>query len=402
MSNEERRARCGALTRSGEQCNNYALPDSEYCRVHQSGTEQAELEIPEQELRQQLVAELEKLVEQLRAITPDYTPSRYTPRRLLTFFETNLNQISPALRLRIPEQLRSAIGEDLFDPDTWQGLWFLLDYTVKSQADILRRRFTGEYETDEWGLDWELLETVIPFMNFMYKSYWRVETTGIANIPLDGRALLVSNHSGQLPWDGVMVGAAVWNEHPSQRLVRSLYDAWFPTLPFLSTILVKMGQVLETVENGTRLLEQDELVAVYPEGYPGVGKLFKDRYRLAGFGRVVFVKMALNAHAPIIPVAVVGAEETYVSLANSDTLARLTGVPYFPISPTFPWLGLLGLLPLPTKWTIDFGEPIPMDAYEPEAAQDLMLISQLTDRVRNVVQEMINDRLAQRRSVFQG
>jgi 1-acyl-sn-glycerol-3-phosphate acyltransferase len=402
MSNKEPRARCKSLTRSGNPCHNYALAGSEYCRVHQAKTEEAEPELSQQELRRQLVAELEKLIEQLQAITPDYTPPAYSSQRLLAFFDENLKQICPDLRLRIMERLHSVIDTDLFDPDTWKGLWFLLDYTVKSQADILRRRFTGEYETDEWGLDWELLETVIPFVNFMYNAYWRVETTGIDNIPLDGRALLVSNHSGQLPWDGVMVGAAVWNEHPSQRLVRSLYDAWIPTVPVLSAMLVKMGQVVETVENGTRLLEQDELVAVYPEGYQGLSKPFKDRYQLTSFGRGGFVKMALDARAPIIPVAVVGAEETYVSLGNSPTLARLTGLPYFPISLTFPWLGLLGLVPLPTKWTIDFGEPIPMDANDPGTAPDLMLISQLTNQVRDVVQEMINERLAQRRSVFAG
>ena len=154
------------------------------------------------------------------------------------------------------------------------------------------------------------------------------------------------------------------------------------------------------MENGIRLLEQDELVAVYPEGHKGVSKLFKDRYKLARFGRGGFIKMALNTQATIIPVSVVGAEETYISLAKSPFLARITGLPYFPISPTFPWLGPLGLVPLPTKWYIDFGEPIPMDGYGPEAATNLVLVSQLTDKVRKVVQEMINARLNQRRSIF--
>lgn len=365
-------------------------------------TEEVEQAIPDEELRQELSAKLDELIERVQAMTPDYAPPPFSPRRLLALIDDNLEQLAPELRLGLLERLRNAINEDLFDLDTWKGLWYLLNYTLQTQADILKRRFTGEYETDEWGLDWEFLETVIPFVSFLYNVYWRVETTGIENIPLEGRALLVSNHSGQLPWDGVMIGAAVWNEHPTQRLVRSLYATWFPTLPFFSTILVKLGQVLATVENGTRLLEQDELVAVYPEGYKGVGKLFKERYRLARFGRGGFVKMALNTQAPIIPVAVVGAEETYISLAKSSTMARLAGFPYFPISPTFPWLGLLGFVPLPTKWYIDFGEPIPMDGYGPEAANNLLLISQLTDQVRNVVQEMIYTRLAQRRSVFLG
>lgn len=197
-----------------------------------------------------------------------------------------------------------------------------------------------------------------------------------------------------------MVMTAILNEHPAQRLVRNLYANWFPTLPFLSAMLVKMGQALATVENGTRLLEQDELVGVFPEGYMGVGKLFKDRYKLARFGRGGFVKMALKTQSPMIPVAVVGAEETYVSVYKSPTLARVTGFPYFPISLRFPWLGLMGTIPLPTKWYIDFGEPIPTDGYRPEEADNRVLVAQLTDQVRSVVQDMVNARLVKRKSVF--
>jgi 1-acyl-sn-glycerol-3-phosphate acyltransferase len=150
------------------------------------------------------------------------------------------------------------------------------------------------------------------------------------------------------------------------------------------------------------LLEQDELVAVYPEGYKGVSKLYKDRYHLARFGRGGFVKMALSTQAPIIPISVVGAEETYVALRKSPLLAKLTGLPWVPITPTLPWLGLLGLIPLPTKWYIDFGEPVPLDAYGADAADNVVLISQLTDHIRNIVQEMVHTRLAQRRSIFLG
>lgn len=413
MSNDvvgsmETQSRCQALTKAGEPCKNYALPGSEYCRVHQSvavrqpAAETFDTEIPDEGLRHQLMAELDNLIERVQAMTPGYTPPPFSPRRLLALVEENLEKFSPELRLGILERLRNAVSEDLFDLDTWKGIWYMVSYTLEYQTDLIKRRFTGEYETDEWGLDWEFLEVVKPFFTFLYKIYWRVETSGMENIPDEGRALLVSNHSGQLPWDGTMIGTAVLTEHPAQRLVRSLYATWFPTLPFFSAMFVKLGQALATVENGMRLLEQDELVAVFPEGYKGVGKLFKDRYRLARFGRGGFVRMALNTQAPIIPVAVVGAEETYISLAKAPLLAKLIGFPYFPISPTFPWLGLLGFVPLPTKWYIDFGEPIPMDGYGRGAANNLVLISQLTDQVRNVVQEMIYSRLAQRRSVFLG
>ncbi len=358
--------------------------------------------VPDEEMRSQLAEELDKLIARVKAAAPGYSPPPFSPRRLIKMIESNLERFSPDVRIGILEKLRSGVGSDLFDLDTWKGVWYMVNYSLEYQADVLKRRLTGEYETDEWGYDPEVLEAVKPFFDFMYKTYWRVETTGIENIPEEGRALLVVNHSGQLPWDGAMVGSAVYNEHPAQRLVRTLYATWFPTLPFVSSMLTKLGQVLANDENGIRLLEQDELVAVFPEGYKGVGKLFKERYRLARFGRGGFVRMALKTQAPLIPVSVVGAEETYISLAKSPTLAKMIKFPYFPISPTWPWLGLLGFVPLPTKWYIDFGEPIPMDVYGPEAEGNLMLISQLADQVRNVIQEMIYRRLAQRTSVFFG
>ncbi|MBN1148101.1 MAG: acyltransferase family protein [Anaerolineales bacterium] len=355
-----------------------------------------------EELRQLLLEELERLIERLQQMMPGYTPLPFSPQRLLRLIEENLGKFSAHTGLSILGSLRSSIREDLFDIDTWKGAWYVIHYSLEHQADFLKRRFTGEYETDEWGLDTEFLQAVEPFFNFLYKTYWRVETSGMEKVPEEGAALLVCNHSGQLPWDGAMLGAAIYNEHPNQRVVRSLYADWFPTLPFVSAFLTRLGQIMATEENGVRLLEQEHLVSVFPEGYKGVGKLFRERYRLARFGRNGFVRMALKTGAPMIPVAIVGAEETYISLAKSPTIARLIGFPYFPITLTWPWLGPLGLVPLPTKWYIDIGEPIPMDGYAPEAADNLVLVSQLTDQVRNIVQEMILERLANRRSVFFG
>ena len=363
---------------------------------------EVETEIPDDEMRLRLVAELDRLIERVRATMPEYSPPPFSPHSLIRLIEKNLENFSPELRLGILEKLRSSISSDLFDIDTWKGVWYMVNFSLQYQADILKRRLTGEYETDEWGLDTEVLDALRPFFEFMYTAYWRVQTSGLENIPEQGRALLVVNHSGQLPWDGAMVGLAVLKDHPAQRLVRTLYATWFPTLPFFSAMLTKLGQALATEENGIRLLEQDQLVAVFPEGYKGVGKLFKERYRLARFGRGGFVRMALKTHAPMIPVSVVGAEETYISLAKSPTMAKLIHFPYFPISPTFPWFGLLGFVPLPTKWFIDFGEPIQLDNYGPDAENNLILVSQLTDQVRNIVQEMIYTRLAQRKSVFLG
>ena len=353
----------------------------------------------EEEMREELATELDGLIQRLRAFTPEFEPPRFTRQRFLSMLEESL-KCPIDLQRDLLERLRTAINEQWFDLDTWKGIWYMLNYTVKYNTDLVQRRFTGEYDTDEWGVDWEFLDVIRPFFTFLYKAYWRVSTTGIEQIPVQGRTLLVANHSGQLPWDGLMLATAVMTEHAAQRLVRTLYSDWVPRAPFFSAWLVRMGQTLATEDNGIRLLEQDELVAVFPEGHKGIGKVYRDRYRLARFDQGDFMQMALGTQTPIIPVSVVGAEETYISLTKSTTGARLTGLPYFPISPAFPWLGLLGLVPLPTKWYIDFGEPIVLDGYGPDAARNLVLISQLSDQVRNTVQEMIHARLAQRSSVF--
>jgi 1-acyl-sn-glycerol-3-phosphate acyltransferase len=359
-------------------------------------------EIPDLEVRQQLSDELDQLINRVKQATPEYTPPPFSPQRLISIIGENFAQFSPEVVVNLLQQLRSGLAKDVFDLDTWKGIWYVVNYSIDVQKDLLKRRVTGEYETDDWGYDPEVLDAVKPFFQFLYQRYWRVQVSGIEHIPDEGRALLVSNHSGQLPFDGSMVSLAVFNEHPAQRIVRTLYDSWFASMPVISRLFVKLGQTLANEENGIRLLEQEQLVAVYPEGYKGSGKLYKDRYRLARFGQGGFVRMALQNGAPMIPVAVVGAEETYISLAKSDFIARLIGFPYFPISPTFPWLGLLGFVPIPTKWYIDFGEPVVTDVYPSQSADNLMLVSQLTDQMRNRVQEMVYARLSQRNSVLFG
>jgi 1-acyl-sn-glycerol-3-phosphate acyltransferase len=259
-----------------------------------------------------------------------------------------------------------------------------------------------EDQRDEWGFNQEVLDRVQPILMFLYDHYWRIEANGLENVPDTGRALLVSNHSGQYPFDGMMLGMAILNKHPAKRLIRSLYGTWFRTLPFISTFLTNVGQTLALEENGTRLLEQEHLVAVFPEGIKGIMKLYRDRYRLVRFGRGGFIRMALKAQAPIIPVSVVGAEETYIALAKIPGAEKLFGYPLPAITPTWPWLGLLGLIPMPTKWTIDIGEPIPTSGYPPKAAENLILVDQLSDQVRNTIQQMVNRRLEKRRSIFFG
>lgn len=255
---------------------------------------------------------------------------------------------------------------------------------------------------DEWGFDQEFLGKLMPYLTFLYAKYWRVETTGLENIPASGRALLVANHSGQFPFDGFMLGIALLTEHPAKRLVRALYGTWFATLPFASALMTRLGGVLASEENGIRLLEQDQLVAVFPEGYKGISKLYTQRYRLARFGRGGFIHMALKTRTPIIPVSIVGAEETYISLAKIPGSERFVGYPLPPITPSWPWLGLLGAIPLPTKWFIDIGAPLPTGNQSSEAANQLTLVLQLSDQIRNTIQQMTYQRLGQRKSVFFG
>ncbi|HEY5836222.1 lysophospholipid acyltransferase family protein [Streptomyces sp.] len=266
---------------------------------------------------------------------------------------------------------------------------------------FLRRRITGEYEVDEFGYDEDLTEQVLmPLFRPLFEKYFRVEVKGVENIPAEGGALVVCNHSGTLPWDGVMAQIAVRDHHPADRHLRLLAADLVFALPGVNELARKGGHTLACTEDAQLLLERGEVVGVMPEGFKGLGKPFAERYKLQRFGRGGFVATALKTGKPIVPCSIVGAEEIYPMLGNSRTMARLLGLPYFPLTPTFPWLGPLGTIPLPTKWTIQFGTPIPTDGYPPESAEDPMLVFNLTDQVRETIQHTLYELLVQRRSVF--
>ena len=271
-----------------------------------------------------------------------------------------------------------------------------------AQASVERvlARAGGDYAEDDWGFDEEFALAVRPFLDFMYEQWWRVHSEGLHNVPGSGRALLVANHAGILPWDGAMMSLAILREHPQPRYVRFLVLNWAFTLPFVSVAMRKVGGVVAAPHNASRLLEEDELVAVFPEGVKGAGKDFSERYRLQRFGRGGFVEIALRTGAPMIPVAVVGSEETYPKIGESRIAARLMGAPYFPLTPTFPWLGPLGAIPLPSRWRIEFCEPIPTAQYGPDAADDRALVFELSERVRETVQEKVYENLVKRGSAF--
>ncbi len=320
------------------------------------------------------------------------------------------------LRLReqvrqLEEQLcRQAIGPD---PEATGGLLVALARVFQEGAGSvswagLARLWRAAYfswhseEVDDFGYDARFVDTLEPLLEFLYTVWWRVETGGIERLPAEGPALVVANHSGVLPWDGLMINVATRHEHPARRRCRMLALDMFALLPFLAPFLARSGHVRASQENGERLLRRGELVGVFPEGVKGVGKPFSQRYRLARFGRGGFVRLALRTGAPIVPCAVVGAEEVHPMLGNLSLVAKPLGFPYFPLTPTWPHLGPLGMVPLPSKWSIDFADPIPTAVHGPDAAADTILVHRLSDRVRSTIQKMIDGRLKRRRSVWFG
>ena len=270
-----------------------------------------------------------------------------------------------------------------------------------SAMAFVRRRITGEVEIDEFGFDPELTDNVLlAALRPLYQKYFRVEVRGLDLVPATGGALVVANHSGTIPLDSLMTQIALLDHHPARRHLRMLgADLVFQT-PLVSELARKSGTTLACNADAERLLRKGELVGVWPEGFKGIGKPFSERYKLQRFGRGGFVSAALRTGAPIVPCSIVGAEEIYPIIGNMRTLARLLGVPYLPITPTFPWLGPLGAIPLPSKWIIEFGAPIETEHHGTAAADDPMLVFNLTDQVRETIQHTLYRLLMQRRSVF--
>jgi 1-acyl-sn-glycerol-3-phosphate acyltransferase len=266
--------------------------------------------------------------------------------------------------------------------------------------DFVRRRLTGDYTVDDFGFDPDLTDHVlIPPLRPLYERWFRVEVRGVERVPAEGGALIVANHSGTIALDALMTQIALLDHHPAHRHLRMLgADLVFQT-PFISALARKAGHTLACMPDAERLLTGGELVGVWPEGFKGIGKPFSERYKLQRFGRGGFVSAALRARVPIIPTAIVGAEETYPMLGNIAPLARLLGLPYFPMTPTFPWLGPLGMIPLPSRWIIEFGEPVHTEDLT-EDADDPMAVLELTDAVRERIQQSLYRLLVQRESTF--
>jgi 1-acyl-sn-glycerol-3-phosphate acyltransferase len=271
-------------------------------------------------------------------------------------------------------------------------------------AGFARRRLTGDYEVDEFGFDPEFNAAVLmPAALALYRNWFRVQMRGLANVPGTGRALIVANHSGVLPLDAIMLQAGIYAEHPEHRNLRLLGADLVYTLPVLGSLARRSGHTRADPEQARQLLMADELVGVFPEGFKGIGKPFSERYRLQRFGRGGFARTAAAAGAPMIPCAIVGAEEIYPMIGNAEPVARALRLPYFPVTPLFPWLGPLGAVPLPSNWIIEFCEPVPTCALAPNAAADSArdeLIADLADRVRDTIQARLDGLVAERGPAF--
>ena len=266
-------------------------------------------------------------------------------------------------------------------------------------ADVAVRRLRGDYEEDEWGYDPGFADALEPLLDLLYEHWWRVTATGTEHVPRDGRALLVANHAGVLPWDAAMIATAL-RRAGVRRDPRCVLEEFAFNVPWASVALRRFGGVPASPYNALRLLEQEHVVAVFPEGADGLGKPWAERYRLRRFGRGGFVEIALRSGAPIVPCAVVGSEEIHPKLGELPGVARLLRAPSVPLTPTFPLLGPLGAVPLPSRWRIAFGEPIDAGALGARAADDRATVLELAEDVRCRVQRMVYDELIARSGAF--
>jgi 1-acyl-sn-glycerol-3-phosphate acyltransferase len=274
------------------------------------------------------------------------------------------------------------------------------DQRVAGGLAFLRRRLAGAYEVDEFGFDAELTDAVFhPLLRVLYHDWFRTEVFGIENVPDSGGGLVVANHSGTLALDALMLSVAIRDQHPLDRHLRLLGADLVFRVPVVSELARKSGVTVACNPDAERRMSTGERVGVFPEGFKGIGKRFADRYKLQRFGRGGFVSAALRTGTPIVPVAIVGAEEIYPILTDIKPLARLLGVPYLPVTPTFPWLGPLGLVPLPSKWMIQFCPPIPT-AHLTELADDPMVVYNLADQVRETIQATLFELLEKRPDPF--
>jgi 1-acyl-sn-glycerol-3-phosphate acyltransferase len=405
------RPRCQANTRKGDRCRNPAGPDG-LCALHRRQAEKVAADSTRRGTRSGTRSATRSGTRSgtksgTKSGTRLATPRSRPPKPGVTEPRAPAPSPPEGERSRAEEGAQGAVHSPSGEPGTGSSggadpdpFGPFLDWAEEA-LEFLGRRLLGEYEIDEFGHDPDLVEHVLaPLLRPLYKHWWRVETRGLEHVPASGPALVVGNHAGTLPFDALMVALALLDEHPAHRSLRMLAADLAFDMPVVAPLARKAGNTLASSEDATRLLEAGELVGVWPEGYKGLGKPYRERYQLQRFGRGGFVQVALRTGSPIVPVAVVGSEEIYPMLANLRRLARLLGFPYFPVTPTFPALGPLGAIPLPSKWLIEFCPPIETAHLGPDALLDPMVLFDLTDQVRDTIQQTVHKNLLVRRGVF--
>jgi len=295
----------------------------------------------------------------------------------------------PAIPLRRKRATSPALTEVEL-PETRGLLDRLLGEEERRRLSALSHLVDGETAFDRYGFSPETIRAAFPWFHALYRWYFRVRSEGHEHVPVEGPAVLVANHGGLLPFDAAMAVMDVLLHSDPPRLARAIVDRWAGTLPWINIFYARVGQVIGTRENFADLLDDGQLVLVFPEGMEGVRKPITQRYRLQTF-RVGFIEQALRARAPIVPMAIVGSDDQAPILYDLKPLARSLGLPFLPITPTFPWLGPLGLLPYPVGYRIVYGEPLCFhERFGPEGADDARLVRYLANQARRAVQLLLD------------
>lgn len=279
-------------------------------------------------------------------------------------------------------------------PGSWQS-------RIGDAVAFARRQLDGGTKADQFGFDPEFnARVLIPLIRLFYQHWFRVQMHGLANVPEAGPALVVANHSGTLPLDALMLQAGLHDDHPAHRNLRLLGADLVYEIPLLASLARKAGHTRAHPADAHVLLRAGEVVGVFPEGFKGIGKPFAERYQLQRFGRGGFAVTAIRARVPIIPCAIVGAEEIYPLIGNAKPIAQLLRLPYFPITPLFPWLGAIGTVPLPSNWIIEFCPPVATSGYPPGSEHDPAVVADLSGQVRDTIQRKLGDLLTERGPAF--
>lgn len=381
---------CEGRTLSGAQCKRIAAAGGAFCTQHAGQARSAIPDDIDRDLFDEAIAELVDGARGDSADSDDGSSALDELRQIADYVGENAAKIRDV-----------AVGAGIVDDGLLERVIADCAEAIHSLLKAFTSRVTGEYEEDDFGFDVEFTERILPLATLLYRYWWRVEVTGIEHVPATGRGLLVSNHAGAgIPFDGAMIKTAMMLEHPTPRHLRLLVLDWLMGLPWLADLMKLTGQVLASTPNAYELLKRDEAIVVFPEGVKGMAKPFSQRYNLQRFGRGGFVRIALRTRTPIVPVAVVGSEEIYPKIANMPIVPKLIGAPFVPMTPLFPWFGILGAIPLPSKWHIEFCEPIDVTCYPAEAADDRAFVLELSERVRSTIQERLKENLLKRKTPF--